>query len=281
MEPQLEVVRPSKRNRLRLTRRPAARAQPAHPLPHVEVLRAGARAWNAWRRQNPGIVPVLNDLNISVTERQFGRVQGGPINLSRAELHGARLDQATLIEANLMGAVLTEADLSDARLEHADLRGARLACAALGRARLKGANLCGTDLRLAQGLTQAQIDQAVGDHRTALPANLSMPRAWLKQGQPNGHAHESPAGERPGTTGPAYRHPRLRQRQAASAPPVSRFIIAVAVAGAIGVGVLTTMMDAKLERRGIAPGDAPSAARAMVQDGGSQTPPAVPYAPSG
>jgi hypothetical protein len=104
--------------------------------PHVQVLRAGSRAWNIWRRENPGIVPILSDLRISVTERQFGRVQGGPVNLSRVELCRAQLDQATLIEANLMGAVLTEADLSDARLEKADLRGARLAYAKLDGARL-------------------------------------------------------------------------------------------------------------------------------------------------
>jgi DnaJ-domain-containing protein 1 len=130
------------------------------------------------------VVPVLNDLNVSVTERQFGHVQGGPINLSRAELRRARLDQATLIEANLMGAVLTEADLSDARLEKADLRGARLAYANLDGARLDGANVCAADLRLARGLTQAQIDQSVGDHRTSLPANLRTPEAWLQHGRP-------------------------------------------------------------------------------------------------
>jgi DnaJ-domain-containing protein 1 len=125
-------------------------------------------------------VPVLNDLDVSVTERQFGRVHGGPINLSRAELCRARLDQATLIEANLLGAVLTEADLSDARLEKADLRGSKLAYANLDGARLNGANLSGADLSLARGLTQAQIDQGVGDHRTALPAHLNTPKGWLK-----------------------------------------------------------------------------------------------------
>jgi DnaJ-domain-containing protein 1 len=129
-------------------------------------------------------VPVLNDLNVSVTERQFGRAQGGPINLSRAELCRARLDQATLTEANLMGAVLTEADLSDARLEKANLRGAKLAYASLDGARLNGANLCAADLRQARGLTQAQIDQGVGDHRTSLPTNLTTPRAWLQNGLP-------------------------------------------------------------------------------------------------
>jgi DnaJ-domain-containing protein 1 len=154
-------------------------------LQHVEVLCAGPRAWNKWRHENPGIAPDLNDLKVSIIERQFGRVQGGPINLSLAELCRARLDQATLIEANLLGALLIDADLSDARLEKADLRGAKLAFAALGGTRLEATNLCGADLRQARGLTQAQIDQALGDRRTALPANLVMPRAWFQEGQPD------------------------------------------------------------------------------------------------
>jgi DnaJ-domain-containing protein 1 len=126
----------------------------------------------------------LDDLALSVGERQFGRVQGGPINLSRAEFRRAQLDQATLNEANLMGAVLTEADLSEARLEQADLRGAKLAYADLRGAQLEGANLCGADLRLARGLTQAQIDRTLGDRRTTLPPGLTPPREWLQGAQP-------------------------------------------------------------------------------------------------
>jgi pentapeptide repeat protein len=165
--------------------RPSAGWRPQRspqPMPgrHVEVLRAGARAWNRWRREHPGVVPVLNDLRVSVSERQFGPVQGGPVNLSRAELCRARLDQATLVQANLMGAVLTEADLSDARLDEADLRGARLAGAHLQGAQLEGANLRGADLRLAKGLAQAQIEQAIGDRRTLLPSHLAVPSAWLE-----------------------------------------------------------------------------------------------------
>jgi hypothetical protein len=37
---------------------------------------------------------------------------------------------------------------------------------------------------LARGLTQAQIDQGVGDHRTALPAHLNAPKGWLKDSRP-------------------------------------------------------------------------------------------------
>jgi DnaJ-domain-containing protein 1 len=173
-----------KKTRPCVVRRPGRSAGPTAIAQHVDVLRAGPRAWNAWRRDNPGIVPVLDGLALSVGERQFGRVQGGPINLSRAEIRRAQLDQATFIEANLMGAVLTEADLSEARLEKADLRGAKLAYADLRGAQLEGANLCGADLRLATGLTQAQIDRTLGDRRTTLPPGLTPPREWLQGAQP-------------------------------------------------------------------------------------------------
>ena len=141
-------------------------------LLHVEVLRAGSVVWNTWRRENPDVVPALKDLKVSISERQFGRMQGGPIDLSRAQLCRAELDQATLIEANLNGAVLTDADLSDARLENADLRGAdlcnaKLAYTTLNGAQLEAANLCGANLRHARGLTQAQINRALGDSSTA------------------------------------------------------------------------------------------------------------------
>jgi DnaJ-domain-containing protein 1 len=152
-------------------------------LLHVEVLRAGSLAWNTWRSENPDIVPDLKDLKVSISERQFGPMQGGPIDLSGAQLCRAELDQATLIEAKLNGAVLTDADLSDARLERADLRGAdlcnaKLAYATLNGAQLEAANLCGANLRHARGLTQAQINRTQGDSSTALPTNFVIPRAW-------------------------------------------------------------------------------------------------------
>ena len=281
MQSQSMIAFTGKRRRPCIALRPVRRAHIAPASPHVEVLRAGARAWNAWRRKNPGIVPVLDDLNVSATERQFGRVQGGPINLSRAEFRRARLDQATLIEANLMGAMLTEADLSYARLDHADLRGARLAYAALGGARLNGANLCGADLRLSQGLTQSQIDQAVGDSRTALPGHLTTPTAWLRQSDPDLRAAETQAGEQPGTGAPTSGQSKKRRGRSSHPPLGSRIVIAAVLAGAVGAGILTAMLEAYTQRRSNAPGDALSATHAIVHDVGSPAPASVPYAPSG
>jgi hypothetical protein len=40
------------------------------------------------------------------------------------------------------------------------------------------ANLRGTDLQEVRGLTQEQLEQAVGDENTVLPEYLSVPAAW-------------------------------------------------------------------------------------------------------
>src|SRR6187200_409639 len=151
---------------------------------HLDKVRAGASVWNKWRRDNPGIVPDLTGLRISASELPFGVVQGGPVDFSRTELNNAVLVHATLIEANLAGAVLVKADLSYARLNKADLRGADLRGAKIGHAdltdaRLDGAFVCGADLRHARGLTQQQIERALGGDRTLLPAGLEVPTTWL------------------------------------------------------------------------------------------------------
>jgi uncharacterized protein YjbI with pentapeptide repeats len=75
------------------------------------------------------------------------------VNLSGAQLWRAGLSGAQLGWATLSGAFLAEADLSDAQLGGADLRGA-------------------------QGLTQAQLDVALGDAQTQLPAGLERPTNW-------------------------------------------------------------------------------------------------------
>ena len=57
---------------------------------HVSKLKEGARAWNAWRRENPRAEPQLGELNLPVGHRQFGVAQGGPIDLSQAIFAGRR-----------------------------------------------------------------------------------------------------------------------------------------------------------------------------------------------
>jgi curved DNA-binding protein CbpA len=150
---------------------------------HVSILKEGARAWNAWRGKNPRLEPQLGHLNLPVGHRQFGAAQGGPIDLSQADLCGAALEHATLIDADLTGAYLVQANLSHARLRGANLAGANLSQARLIQADLKDAcleqaTLGGANLREARNLTQAQIEQAYGDEGSLLPAGLVRPAAW-------------------------------------------------------------------------------------------------------
>ncbi|MGB6703514.1 pentapeptide repeat-containing protein [Methyloceanibacter sp.] len=150
---------------------------------HVDLLRRGPRAWNAWRRQHPSIVPNLTRIFLSVGERQMGPMNGGPINLSSARLRRASLRFATLSGANLESADLSGADLTDARLDGANLANADLSQAVLdhadfARARLAGANLCGANLSKARNLTEAQLAEGGGDASTLLPPHLSAPESW-------------------------------------------------------------------------------------------------------
>src|SRR5262245_38030278 len=100
-------------------------------------------------------------------------------NLEAAYLRGAHLSDAFMRNANLSSADLRGADLSHARLTDADLSGAdladtNLASTSLTRANLAGAKLTwdpehGIDLGIfsadyrPKGLTQQQIDEALGD----------------------------------------------------------------------------------------------------------------------
>ena len=79
---------------------------------HIENLRRGPRAWNAWREDNPSQNPILDYAALSLGERQFGPINAGPINLRSTSMRGAVLRFATLSKANLEAADLFEANLA-------------------------------------------------------------------------------------------------------------------------------------------------------------------------
>jgi hypothetical protein len=169
---------------------------------HVSKLKEGARVWNAWRRENPRAEPQLADLNLPVGLRQFGLAQGGPVDLSQADLCRAALEHATLIDADLTGAYLLQANLAHARLTGADLTGANLSDARLDHADLNGAQLaeatlCGSSLKGARNLTQAQIEKAYGDEDTRLPAGLVRPARWRKDTTPRANQLARRAASKP------------------------------------------------------------------------------------
>lgn len=92
--------------------------------------------------------------------------------LQNAYLGEAELQRADLRSAQLTGAILADAHLRDADLSFAHLDGAMLANADLANAKMFGATLCGANLEFALNLTQAQINEALTDGSTVLPAGI-------------------------------------------------------------------------------------------------------------
>ena len=110
----------------------------AEPLPggdaaedgHAEIIRRGPVLWNAWRQNNPGLIPNLQRLALDWCERRMGPSNGGPLDLKFA-----RLQDADLCFADLEGADFEAADLARADLQHARLIDAKLNAADLIDAR--------------------------------------------------------------------------------------------------------------------------------------------------
>jgi hypothetical protein len=130
---------------------------------HVALLKQGVKAWNAWRKMNPDIVPNLYGANIYGADLQ-GADLGG------AHLHSVQLGGADLRSATLGGSTLHGANLRCANFGGADLSSARLRSANLSSAYLARANLRDTDLR-----------EAVLIDSTLVGANLTGAKLWETQ----------------------------------------------------------------------------------------------------
>lgn len=159
-----------------------------------EILGKGVDAWNQWRRDNPGVLPVLRnadlsdmdipganlaeadldgtelfDSNLDTTNLKMATMRGA--DLSGASLVGAELYKVDLRGASLIGADLSGAYLAEADLSGADLRGVRLMNADLAGADLSAANCSGADLSSAS-LIRARVNRA--DFRNANLAHADL-----------------------------------------------------------------------------------------------------------
>jgi uncharacterized protein YjbI with pentapeptide repeats len=81
---------------------------------HLERLRQGVDAWNAWRKDNSSVQPDLEKADLSGAN--LSRMDLSKANLFAANLSGTDLREADLFMANLGAANLSEADLSMANL---------------------------------------------------------------------------------------------------------------------------------------------------------------------
>jgi uncharacterized protein YjbI with pentapeptide repeats len=109
---------------------------------HLKMLQnTGLGMWDAWRRENPAVIPDLSGEDLT------GLLGPGPArNLSGANLSSVKLPKATLLTWNLAGANLRGANLrrtmiGDCNLAGADLTGADLTEAMVAMTNLSGATL--------------------------------------------------------------------------------------------------------------------------------------------
>ena len=100
----------------------------------------------------------FNGLDLSIANLYGAKLIG-------ANLRGAELNRANLTRAKLIGADLTGANLTNAELTGADLTGAKLNDADLANAELNGADLTKADLRGAD-LTEAILIGAIYNDET-------------------------------------------------------------------------------------------------------------------
>lgn len=98
---------------------------------YVKLLQVEVRAWNAWRREYPGVELDLREADLREADLIGADLRGA--DLSEAKLSGAKLSGAKLRSAKLIGADLWGADLSGANLKSADLREADLDGSCIGR----------------------------------------------------------------------------------------------------------------------------------------------------
>ena len=151
---------------------------------HVEILRKGVGAWNAWRAAHPDITPDLSGADLS-----GANLRGANLSEARlfdadlsfalvcdADLTRAFLDKANLIETNLSRASLIDADFIRTPLRGVDLSGANLHGANLSQADLSQEDLSGAKLTRANltatCLTGANLDYANFKNATLANADL-------------------------------------------------------------------------------------------------------------
>jgi uncharacterized protein YjbI with pentapeptide repeats len=137
---------------------------------HLELLKQGVDAWNAWREKEPSVHPNLAQANLIEVDLRRANLCG--VNLSGANLSGANLSKA-----DLSGANLSRANLNSAKLWGTKLNDTMLRRAFISRADLDGANLRGADLREAQlyevDLSRANLNEANLNEAHLSGANLS------------------------------------------------------------------------------------------------------------
>jgi hypothetical protein len=153
----------------------------AAELPAAAPLRAEVTAARERTdRLAAGSAEELTALDVGGFRGEVGELLQRVSELVRAGVPKPARDHrgADLMGKDLRGARLRGASLRGAYLIGADLRGADLRTADLLGADLRAADVRGTDLGECLFLTQPQVEAAIGDAATRIPAALNRPAYW-------------------------------------------------------------------------------------------------------
>jgi uncharacterized protein YjbI with pentapeptide repeats len=142
---------------------------------HVEVVRQGSDAINAWRKAHPAQRLDLSGADlplVRLAEVDLSRANLAMTNLREADLSGSLLYGSDLSHSMISGAHLAQADLFEANLSDAILSGADLFAANLSQANLARADLSATECYITD-LSGAALGHADLSYATLDRANLS------------------------------------------------------------------------------------------------------------
>lgn len=135
---------------------------------HLEIIEHGAEVWNAWRTNNPDVIPDLRGVTIAdkrlhyidLREADLTETNLAHCDLFSANLNDAKLNKAVLTKTDFLAAVFIRSDLQraictetnfegaaviDSLLSFANLRGCSFRNAILDRTTLRSADLMQTD----------------------------------------------------------------------------------------------------------------------------------------
>ena len=139
---------------------------------HVKIVKQGAKAIDAWRREHPEMRldlegADLREINLEGADLREINLEGADLqesNLPSSDLRGAKLWRADLrnvdfASANLQGAMLSQVRLGGSILDNANLRGASFFDANLARLSMESADLSGANLQYAS-LTESWVANA-------------------------------------------------------------------------------------------------------------------------
>ena len=106
-------------------------------------------------------------------------------NFSQSRIFGFDFRGTDFSGANLVAAHFEDCSFVECNFEKAEMREVRIVAPVSKEnpfkdANFKGAEIHGADLELACGITQSQIDDALGDADTKLPLGLTRPDHWLR-----------------------------------------------------------------------------------------------------